>query len=528
MPAIDTIRRSGDVARVVNSRRRAVSAWHDVAMKRGVCAGVIVPLLLFGPVKPVLFAPGPRVAPPAQSRSGRSSDADEQGSPSCPAAAPDALFQAPGIPGGGKTVALTFDDGPGPSTAAILSILESFHVPATFFNIGVEEEKWPDDVRAEAAAGYLIGDHTWNHPDMTLLSSGAQASELDEVVAEQRALVGSSPCVFRPPYGDYDAVTLGLASARHMATWLWDVDTEDWEAEGSSSTYWVDRIISLAEAEGGALSHPVVLMHNQAIAMPATVAALPAIIEFFESRGYTFVDLLGRSGPPMSCGSTPVEQPGTVLEPGSRLDPGSTITSPGGQFSLVMQKDGNLVMETSTGRPLWDTATARHPRAFAAMQDDGNFVVYSRSGRVLWSSGTAGHPGTSLSVQSDGNVIAEDASGPDWCAGAKDAELLAGERLEPAWSLESPTWISRLVMQPDGNLVLYSIGHSVMWSSGTRGEAGASASMQADGNFVVRSGSGRVVWASGTNGHPGARLVLSGSGPALILSPAGTVLSTLG
>ncbi|HXY44142.1 MAG TPA: polysaccharide deacetylase family protein [Acidimicrobiales bacterium] len=207
-------------------------------------------------------------------------------------------YQAPAIPSGGKTVALTFDDGPGASTAAILSILKSFGVRATFFNIGVQEAAWPQDVRAEAADGFLIGNHTWDHPDMTTLSAAGQAAELDMVIEEQESLVGSAPCVFRPPYGDYNSTTLALARQRHMAVWLWDVDTQDWMAEGSSSEYWVNRIISLAESEGGALSHPVVLMHNQGIPMPATVAALPTIIRFFQSHGYTFVDLLGRTGPP--------------------------------------------------------------------------------------------------------------------------------------------------------------------------------------------------------------------------------------
>lgn len=201
---------------------------------------------------------------------------------------------------GGKTVALTFDDGPGPSTSAILSILESFKVRAAFFDIGTQETEWPSDVRAEAADGFLIGNHTWNHPDMETLSASAQAAELDEVIDEQKSLTGTVPCVFRPPYGDYNSTTLSLAAQRHMALWLWNVDTEDWEAEGSSSSYWVNRIISLAESEGSALQHPVVLMHNQAIPMPATVAALPTVIQYFKDHSYTFVDLLGRTGPPGS------------------------------------------------------------------------------------------------------------------------------------------------------------------------------------------------------------------------------------
>jgi peptidoglycan/xylan/chitin deacetylase (PgdA/CDA1 family) len=102
---------------------------------------------------------------------------------------------------------------------------------------------------------------------------------------------GTVPCAFRPPYGDYDPTTLRLAQQRRMGVWLWSVDTQDWMAEGSGSSFWVHRIIRLAEQEGGALRHPIVLMHNQPIGNPATVSALPAIIQFFRSHGYRFVAL---------------------------------------------------------------------------------------------------------------------------------------------------------------------------------------------------------------------------------------------
>ena len=57
----------------------------------------------------------------------------------------------------------------------------------------------------------------------------------------------------------------------------------------------MNRIITLAE-KGGSQSHPVVLMHNQPAGNPTTVLALPTIINFYRSRGYAFVDLLGRTG----------------------------------------------------------------------------------------------------------------------------------------------------------------------------------------------------------------------------------------
>ena len=239
-----------------------------------------------GPPGPPALMPNGRVASPPQISS-------PQISTGCPAAPYGANYYAPGT---GKTVALTFDDGPGASTASILSVLRSKGVTATFFNLGQNAAARPQTVSGEARMGYQLANHTWDHPNMSTKSAAAQAAEMDRATAEQKALVGAPPCAFRPPGGAYNSSTLSLAQQRRMKFWIWSVDTEDWKANGSSSSYWVNRIITLAERQGGALRHPVVLMHNQPAGNPATVLALPTIINFFRSHGYTFVNLLGDTG----------------------------------------------------------------------------------------------------------------------------------------------------------------------------------------------------------------------------------------
>jgi peptidoglycan/xylan/chitin deacetylase (PgdA/CDA1 family) len=208
----------------------------------------------------------------------------------CGAAPYGANFYAPDL-GSRKTVALSFDDGPGPTTSGIISVLRQYGVPAAFFNIGQNAAAYPALVREEAADGYLVGNHTWNHLDMRTLSATRQAAELDEASAEQKSLIGQDPCAFRPPDGDYNATTLTLARQRGMKFWLWSVDTEDWKAKGSSYSYWVNRIITLAESEGGGQRHPLILMHNAPAGDPATLRALPTIISYFRNHGYTFVSL---------------------------------------------------------------------------------------------------------------------------------------------------------------------------------------------------------------------------------------------
>ena len=257
-------------------------------VKAAACAVVLIAGLsvtpLAGGAASASGAAPAKVTGPA-SAAGPASTAARAG---CPAVSYGARFYAPGA---GKTVALTFDDGPGRTTAAVLAILARYRVPATFFNIGENMAGRRPLVRTEVRDGYAMGNHTWNHPDMDLLSAAGQAAEMNEASAEQRSITGTVPCAFRPPYGDYDSITLRLAQQRRMSVWLWSVDTQDWMADGSGSSYWVQRIIRLAEQEGGALRHPIVLMHNQPIGNPATVSALPTIIRFFRDHGYRFVKL---------------------------------------------------------------------------------------------------------------------------------------------------------------------------------------------------------------------------------------------
>ena len=96
------------------------------------------------------------------------------------AQAPQPAFYTSQAPGdawtaGQRVIALTFDDGPGPFTPQILSILEQYHVPATFFEVGQEVVKYPQYTQMVAAAGYPVEDHTWSHPDLAT-SPGSRRS----------------------------------------------------------------------------------------------------------------------------------------------------------------------------------------------------------------------------------------------------------------------------------------------------------------------------------------------------------------
>ncbi len=109
-----------------------------------------------------------------------------------------------------RELALTFDDGPGPYTPAILAILDRDHVPATFFEVGVMEQYFHVSTTAIAASGDAIGDHTFTHAPMSVLSPAGQRIQLLATANLLMRYGAPFPRLFRPPYGLWNAATLAL------------------------------------------------------------------------------------------------------------------------------------------------------------------------------------------------------------------------------------------------------------------------------------------------------------------------------
>ena len=112
---------------------------------------------------------------------------------------------------------------------------------------------------------------------------------------------------------------------------------------------------------------------------------------------------------PSGCGGTTTSSCGT-LTANQQLDANQSLVSCDGDYNLIMQGDGNLVLYQS-GTALWASNTAGTAADEAIMQGDGNFVVYSSSGSALWATGTNGNSGAYLEVQNDGNVVIYSAAG---------------------------------------------------------------------------------------------------------------------
>jgi peptidoglycan/xylan/chitin deacetylase (PgdA/CDA1 family) len=182
-----------------------------------------------------------------------------------------------------REIALTFDDGPGPYTTQVVSLLDQLNVPATFFEIGVSEQYFHQGTSDVVAHGYTIGDHTYSHAPMSQLSPRDQQSQLLQETKAIGKYGAPFPRLFRPPYGLWNNSTLALLHKYRMLMVLWTVDTSDYRLPGISSI--TDSVVS------GAQPGAIILMHDAGGNRTETIAALPKIVEDLRAKGYRLVSV---------------------------------------------------------------------------------------------------------------------------------------------------------------------------------------------------------------------------------------------
>jgi peptidoglycan/xylan/chitin deacetylase (PgdA/CDA1 family) len=196
-------------------------------------------------------------------------------------------------PSNRRVIALTFDDGPWYDTSQFLDILEQYHVPATFFEIGEQISTYGEGGAIERrmlADGDMIGDHTWSHANVSGAGSFAAGQISQAATAIEQATHGFTPCLFRAPFGAVSGPLISEARSMGFTTIQWDIDPRDWALPGVSAIY--DNVI--ANAHPGA----IVIQHDGGGNRSETLAALPQEIQALRSRGYQFVtvtQLLGQA-----------------------------------------------------------------------------------------------------------------------------------------------------------------------------------------------------------------------------------------
>lgn len=174
-----------------------------------------------------------------------------------------------------KCIALTFDDGPGPGTATILDALKQHNAKGTFMVVGSRVASYASLVKREAAEGHDIGNHTWDHAQLTNLSIPDAQTEVNRTAQAVANVVGKRPFMVRPPYGAYNKT---LLTSINLPFILWSVDPDDWKDRNADIVY--QRVMAAAKPGAIVLSHDL---------YTTTAAAYQRIIPDLIKQGYTLV-----------------------------------------------------------------------------------------------------------------------------------------------------------------------------------------------------------------------------------------------
>ncbi|MHC2184053.1 polysaccharide deacetylase family sporulation protein PdaB [Paenibacillus sp. PvR052] len=186
-----------------------------------------------------------------------------------------------------KQVALTFDDSPDTQfTPQVLDVLKQYNVRATFFLIGSQAEKYPEIVKRIVREGHVIGNHSYDHKLFTKLTDEKFKAQVLQTQKTLKSLIGYTPRLIRPPYGEISENQLLWASQQGFRIVNWNVDSQDWKQ------------IKRDQVTNNILNHvktgSIVLQHTgggPGQNLSGTVEALPTVIQTLQSRGYKLVTL---------------------------------------------------------------------------------------------------------------------------------------------------------------------------------------------------------------------------------------------
>lgn len=185
-------------------------------------------------------------------------------------------------------VTLTFDDGPGKDTPAVLRELQALHARAVFFDIGYKVEQSPTEVCQEKADGDVVGDHTFDHRSLTGYSTHSRPLTGEQVTAElssTKKLIeqagGGTPGLWRPPYGDVSWRDVNLARQQGLRVVMDSgsniVESDNWNGLAPDQIY--QRIVN-----SNIHNNTIIAFHDGLPTAPSTIAALPMLVRYLNAR----------------------------------------------------------------------------------------------------------------------------------------------------------------------------------------------------------------------------------------------------
>ena len=199
----------------------------------------------------------------------------------------------------GKTVYLTFDDGPGAYTAELLNILKSYNVKATFF-VTNQFPQYKDLIGRAYREGHAIGVHTYTHKWNIYSSVETYVSDFNKMHNLIKEQTGADTKIFRFPGGANNTISKkyakGVVSAIANKMTSEGYVYFDWNSDcRDTSTTNVNKIVNTVISQISSKKQSIVLMHD---IKRATVAAVPSIIEYCLSHGYN-LDIITTETPPI-------------------------------------------------------------------------------------------------------------------------------------------------------------------------------------------------------------------------------------
>jgi len=183
-----------------------------------------------------------------------------------------------------KVVALSFDDGPTKgATDAVLKALYEMNVKATFFVMGAELEQNMDEGRKIVAAGHELGNHSYSHVRMVLVTPSFVQEEIEKTDRLIKEAGYTGEINFRPPYGKKLLALPYYLSKAGRKTIMWDV-----EPDSNPRTAGDSRTI-IEETRNRVRPGSIILLHVMYPSRQQSLKAVKGIIESLQGDGYRFV-----------------------------------------------------------------------------------------------------------------------------------------------------------------------------------------------------------------------------------------------
>jgi len=182
-------------------------------------------------------------------------------------------------------IVLTFDDGPWPTTPAVLKALADECTKAVFFPIGLHTTYHPDILRQVLAAGHTIGAHTWSHAHLASKKMTEQMAkdEIEKGFSAVKIALGTNPApFFRFPALAHTQATLAYLESRNIAKFSVDVDSNDFKSKSPDEV--IKNVMTGLDKEP---QHKgIILMHDL---QKHTAQALPTLLRKLKEGGYKVV-----------------------------------------------------------------------------------------------------------------------------------------------------------------------------------------------------------------------------------------------